>query len=226
MFKVRTLTCVRFEYGEEKDVYGTENGNLKRLHKDLDGLSSAVSSQQRRRVSRGYSKDREYSQERDYPKEYPGTREYSEDREYLPDKEYTPEREYGREQENRALRDHRGYRLDRGLNDDRGLEEREERSSVVSRDIMYQSKPILGTFTKVPEIPELPELPEPQHRRALYDPRNFSFRLKDRESVVVEQSERRCSWRQACCSSLYLGLVAIILALIVVLLSTSPHHYR
>ena len=66
---------------------------------------------------------------------------------------------------------------------------------------------VAGTFSKVPELPaannnnlppqpptvnlspKLPKLPPVMERRraANYDPRNFSFRLKDRESVVVEQ---------------------------------------
>ena len=59
-----------------------------------------------------------------------------------------------------------------------------------------------------------------------YDQKNFSFRLKNRDSVVVEQSKGRCSWRQACCNSLYLGLAATTLVFIIMLLSTSPQHYR
>ena len=59
-----------------------------------------------------------------------------------------------------------------------------------------------------------------------YDPKNFSFRLKNRDSVVVEAREGRCSWRQACCNSLYLGLAATVLTILIMLLSTSPHNYR
>jgi hypothetical protein len=59
-----------------------------------------------------------------------------------------------------------------------------------------------------------------------YDPKNFSFKLKNRDSVVVEAREGRCSWRQACCSSLYLGLAAVVLVLVITLLSTSPQNYR
>ena len=59
-----------------------------------------------------------------------------------------------------------------------------------------------------------------------YDPKNFSFKLKNRDSVVVEAREGRCSWRHTCCNSLYLALATITLVLIVTLLSTSPQNYR
>ena len=59
-----------------------------------------------------------------------------------------------------------------------------------------------------------------------YDPKNFSFKLKNRDSVVVEAREGRCSWRQACSNSLYLGLATVTLVLTITLLSTSPHNYR
>lgn len=59
-----------------------------------------------------------------------------------------------------------------------------------------------------------------------YDPKNFSFKLKNRDSVVVEAQETHCSWRQACCNSVYLALATITLVLIITLLSTSPQNYR
>ena len=59
-----------------------------------------------------------------------------------------------------------------------------------------------------------------------YDPKNFSFKLKNRDSVVVEAREGRCSWRHTCCNSLYLALATITLVLIITLLSTSPQNYR
>ena len=59
-----------------------------------------------------------------------------------------------------------------------------------------------------------------------YDPKNFSFKLKNRDSVVVEARETHCSWRQACCNSVYLALATITLVLIITLLSTSPQNYR
>lgn len=94
-----------------------------------------------------------------------------------------------------------------------------DKGSVVYKDISHLVKPVShGTFVRAPA--------PTGDLQANYDPRNFSFRLKDRESVVVEESSRRCSWRDACCSSLYLGVAAIILTLVVFLLSTSPHHYR
>ena len=102
---------------------------------------------------------------------------------------------------------------------DQSLERRREEKDDLDKE-SYLVKPgiSLDTFTRVPQ--------HPGELKANYDPRNFSFRLKDRENVVVEESSRRCSWRDACCSSLYLGVAAIILTLIVFLLSTSPHHYR
>ena len=59
-----------------------------------------------------------------------------------------------------------------------------------------------------------------------YDPKNFSFKLKNRDSVVVEARQGRCSWRHTCCNSLYLALATITLVLIITLLSTSPQNYR
>ena len=59
-----------------------------------------------------------------------------------------------------------------------------------------------------------------------YDPKNFSFKLKNRDSVVVEAREGRCSWRHTCCNSLYLALATITIVLIITLLSTSPQNYR
>ena len=54
-----------------------------------------------------------------------------------------------------------------------------------------------------------------------YDPKNFSFKLKNRDSVVVEACKGRCSWRHTCCNWLYLALATITLILILTLLSTS-----
>ena len=59
-----------------------------------------------------------------------------------------------------------------------------------------------------------------------YDPKNFSFRLKNRDSVVIEESAGRCSWRQVCCNSLYLGLLVTVIVFVIMLLSTSPQNYR
>ena len=59
-----------------------------------------------------------------------------------------------------------------------------------------------------------------------YDSKNFSFRLKNRDSVVISESRGRWSWRHACCNSLYLGLAVTILVFVIMLLSTSPHNYR
>ena len=59
-----------------------------------------------------------------------------------------------------------------------------------------------------------------------YDPKNFSFRLKNRDSVVIEESAGRCSWRQVCCNSLYLGLLVTVIVFVTMLLSTSPQNYR
>ena len=126
-----------------------------------------------------------------------------------------------------------------------------DRSSVKSREISVrrgsvtsqkQSGPHVGnTFSRVPD-PEGESSPTfsgdetdkefhfvgrgSDNKTLKYDSKNFSFRLKNRDSVVVEQSEGRCSWRQAFCNSLYLGLAAITLVFIVMLLSTSPQNYR
>ena len=54
-----------------------------------------------------------------------------------------------------------------------------------------------------------------------YDPKNFYFKLKNRDSVLVEAREGRCSWRHMCCNSLYLTLATITFILIINLLSTS-----
>ena len=59
-----------------------------------------------------------------------------------------------------------------------------------------------------------------------YDSKNFSFRLKNRDSVVISESRGRCSWRHTCCNSLYLGLAITVLVFVIMLLSTSPHNYR
>ena len=59
-----------------------------------------------------------------------------------------------------------------------------------------------------------------------YDPKNFSFRLKNRDSVVVEARQGRCSWSRVCCNSLYLALAAIALVLVIALLSTATQNYR
>ena len=59
-----------------------------------------------------------------------------------------------------------------------------------------------------------------------YDSKNFSFRLKNRDSVVISENRGRFSWRHACCNSLYLGLVVTVLVFVIMLLSTSPHNYR
>ena len=59
-----------------------------------------------------------------------------------------------------------------------------------------------------------------------YDPKNFSFRLKNRDSVVIEESAGRCSWRQVCCNSMYLGLLVTVIVFVIMLLSTSPQNYR
>ena len=59
-----------------------------------------------------------------------------------------------------------------------------------------------------------------------YDSKNFSFRLKNRDSVVISENRGRFNWRHACCNSLYLGLVVTVLVFVIMLLSTSPHNYR
>ena len=66
----------------------------------------------------------------------------------------------------------------------------------------------------------------PSDKTLKYDSKNFSFRLKNRDSVVISENRGRCSWRHACCNSLYLGLVITILVFVIMLLSTSPHNYR
>ena len=59
-----------------------------------------------------------------------------------------------------------------------------------------------------------------------YDSKNFSFRLKNRDSVVISENRGRFNWRHLCCNSLYLGLVVTVLVFVIMLLSTSPHNYR
>ena len=66
----------------------------------------------------------------------------------------------------------------------------------------------------------------PSDKTLKYDSKNFSFRLKNRDSVVISENRGRFSWRHACCNSLYLGLVITVLVFVIMLLSTSPHNYR
>ena len=66
----------------------------------------------------------------------------------------------------------------------------------------------------------------PSDKTLKYDSKNFSFRLKNRDSVVISENRGRFSWRHACCNSLYLGLVVTVLVFVIMLLSTSPHNYR
>ena len=66
----------------------------------------------------------------------------------------------------------------------------------------------------------------PSDKTLKYDTKNFSFRLKNRDSVVISESRGTCSWRHVCCNTLYLGLAITVLVFVIMLLSTSPHNYR
>ena len=66
----------------------------------------------------------------------------------------------------------------------------------------------------------------PSDKTLKYDTKNFSFRLKNRDSVVVSESRGTCSWRHVCCNTLYLCLAITVLVFVIMLLSTSPHNYR
>ena len=113
------------------------------------------------------------------------------------------------------------------------------RGSVASQRLETNTRPasrLANTFTRVPDPDRKSDGDETDKdfqfvggksdKTIKYDPKNFSFRLKNRDSVVIEEQRGRCSWRQVCCNSLYLGLTITVIVFVIMLLSTSPQNYR
>ena len=128
-------------------------------------------------------------------------------------------------------------RLERGSVASREVSGR--RGSVASQRLETNTRPasrLANTFTRVPDPDRKSSGDETDKdfqfvggnsdKTIKYDPKNFSFRLKNRDSVVIEEQRGRCSWRQVCCNSLYLGLTVTVTVFVIMLLSTSPQNYR